>query len=76
VVDPIPDRTLGALLAAISQNKGNNIVSFHEIPDVTCLSDHSLIQDRYNGLLLLCLWNEVIQQFNQRCALRAALFQI
>ena len=32
VVDPIPDRTLGALLAAISQNKGNNIVSFHEIP--------------------------------------------
>ena len=32
VVDPIPDRTLGALLAAISRNKGNNIVSFHEIP--------------------------------------------
>ena len=31
MVDPIPDRTLGALLAAISQNKGNNIVSFHEI---------------------------------------------
>jgi hypothetical protein len=32
VVDPIPDRTLGALLAAISQNKGNNIVSSREIP--------------------------------------------
>jgi hypothetical protein len=31
-VDPIPDRTLGALLDVISQNKGNNIVSYHEIP--------------------------------------------
>jgi hypothetical protein len=30
LIDPIPDRTLGALLAEISQNKGNNIVSFHE----------------------------------------------
>ena len=32
VVDPIPDRTLDALLAAISQKKGSNIVSFREIP--------------------------------------------
>jgi len=31
-VDPIPDRTLGALLEAISQSKGNNIVSSIEIP--------------------------------------------
>jgi len=30
-VDPIPDRTLGALLDAISQTKGNNIVSSVEI---------------------------------------------
>ena len=31
VVDPIPDHTLGALLAAILHEKGNNVVSFHEI---------------------------------------------
>ena len=38
-VDPIPDRTLGALLDAISENKGNNIVSSHEIPVVhLCLT--------------------------------------
>ena len=35
----IPDRTFGALLAAISQEKGNNIVSTAKIPSL-CLPDH------------------------------------
>jgi len=35
VIAPIPDRTLGALLEAISQEKGNNIVGYREISSYT-----------------------------------------
>ena len=70
MVDPIPDRTLGALLDGISQNKGDNIVSYRNT-DFTCLSSNSLIQDRYNGLLPLCLWHEIIQRLIRLCAVYA-----
>jgi hypothetical protein len=43
VVDPIPDHTLGALLATISQRQ--QYCEFPRNTDVTCLSDHSLIQE-------------------------------
>ena len=49
VVAPIPDRTLGALLGAISQEKGDNIVSCCEILTLSVLLI-LFTQVRCNGL--------------------------